>query len=490
MKQLVALLFLLLVAPAASAGVRAPLDAAGGLRFVADLPVFPVAHDRGRIDLAVRVDHDQIEFRREGDRLRGRLVLDLKLAREGRVAVDTTQVYEIFAGLAPEGAEAVRRFELLELSALAPVGKWAATVEVRDAADPSRRGRATGVVEVLRWTVGEVRLSDAQFRLRAGGEDAQLPLPNPERLYGVVQDTLVVYLELRGGAPTEALTVRVEVFDPTYGGMDEQTIVLRPERDPAAALYRLPLASFPAGTYVLRLLPGWVDDVVLEYDFTVSWRVERAVQARDDLRMEAELVLSAAEFEDFERLSRAVQAERMQDFWDAVDPTPGTPRNETLERFQARVAHARRHYGEFGTVGPLSDRGRVYVRYGEPAEVRVEVLPTNGSDLEEAIGAVHDAHAVELDGVIAREQENKESILGLQRAGRNLSDPVLQDRLRNQARIGQEGSFELWVYRLDGDPLLPTLGHWSENVDLRFLFVDRGGNGVYRLDFTNLPTRY
>ena len=56
--------------------------------------------------------------------------------------------------------------------------------------------------------------------------------------------------------------------------------------------------------------------------------------------------------------------------------------------------------------------------------------------------------------------------------------------------MNREGSFELWRYNLQGQPLLPEYGGWSEDIDLRFLFVDRAGTGDYRMEFTNLPTHY
>ena len=189
------------------------------------------------------------------------------------------------------------------------------------------------------------------------------------------------------------------MLDPVYGGMDQQILTLRPAGDASGALVRFPLGSFPEGNYILRLLPAWLEDVVLEYDFSVSWRVDRAIEGQTDVELEAELLLSSDQFAVFDRLSRAARSQYMQDFWNEHDPTPGTPRNEAHERFLARVAHARRHFGEFGTPGPLTDRGRIYVQFGPPSEVSVEVMPTNGADLEEAIEAVHDTHAPDLAGI-------------------------------------------------------------------------------------------
>lgn len=58
-------------------------------------------------------------------------------------------------------------------------------------------------------------------------------------------------------------------------------------------------------------------------------------------------------------------------FWQARDPSPGTARNESRLQFYDLISSANRQYQERGgskTPGWKTDRGRVYVKYGEPIE--------------------------------------------------------------------------------------------------------------------------
>lgn len=56
-----------------------------------------------------------------------------------------------------------------------------------------------------------------------------------------------------------------------------------------------------------------------------------------------------------------------REFWDKRDPTPGTQRNERMEEYYYRVAYANRNYGRLGAEsGWNTDRGEVYIRFGEP----------------------------------------------------------------------------------------------------------------------------
>lgn len=480
-----ALLVLLVAAGAGRAGVRAPLAGEGDFGFSVDLPVFPTA-DGGRVDVAVMVYHPQLHFKGHPDgKYRAEAEVSVKLARQGLIAVDDTQRFLITADSETDALLATR-FQLLETSYLVEPGRWAVTVRVRDRGREKsqtlpnpRLAEATGVLFVPPPQAGAVQLSDPEFRLGS--------LVNPERLYGVNQDTLEAYLELRGASAGRAYVVDVEVLDPIYGGMGRESIVLEASESKAATLYRLPLGTFPEGSYLLRLVPRWAPETGTEAEFSVSWRMDRVVQSARDLGVEALLMLEPEEMETFHRLSRPAQLRMMQDFWDRVDPTPGTTRNEVYDRFLERVAFAQRHYGDSTTPGPLTDRGRIYVRFGTPAEVSVEVVPLNADELDEAIGRVHDTYQMERPGSYTKESISRAPLRVYETRD---NQDLVADRKRNLASVNREGAFELWQYNLQGAPLLPTYAGWPQNLDLRFLFVDRAGTGDYRLEFTNLPLHY
>jgi GWxTD domain-containing protein len=70
------------------------------------------------------------------------------------------------------------------------------------------------------------------------------------------------------------------------------------------------------------------------------------------------------------------------DFWKRRDPTPGTPANEfALEHFQ-RMSYADAHLREGRTKGSDTDRGRVYILYGPPADVERHTTPLQSKSYE------------------------------------------------------------------------------------------------------------
>lgn len=65
----------------------------------------------------------------------------------------------------------------------------------------------------------------------------------------------------------------------------------------------------------------------------------------------------------------------IQLFWRQRDPDPDTEENEYKEQFYERVAYANEHFSS-GKPGRLSDRGRIYIKFGKPDDI--ESHPSGG----------------------------------------------------------------------------------------------------------------
>ncbi|HEY6138826.1 MAG TPA: GWxTD domain-containing protein [Thermoanaerobaculia bacterium] len=65
-------------------------------------------------------------------------------------------------------------------------------------------------------------------------------------------------------------------------------------------------------------------------------------------------------------------------FWARRDPTPDTPANELRQQFEARIADADKRFTVGRTPGTQTDRGLVYVLFGEPSQI-VNRLTKRGS---------------------------------------------------------------------------------------------------------------
>lgn len=77
-----------------------------------------------------------------------------------------------------------------------------------------------------------------------------------------------------------------------------------------------------------------------------------------------------SETDVFKRESMTLQAKRnfLIQFWQKHDPVKSTPENEDRIRFYNQIAYANKNFGERGRPGWKTDRGRVFARFGPPAD--------------------------------------------------------------------------------------------------------------------------
>ena len=62
----------------------------------------------------------------------------------------------------------------------------------------------------------------------------------------------------------------------------------------------------------------------------------------------------------------------LENFWAKLDPYPDTPENEFKDMYLQRYNYANEHFRYGPILGSRTDRGRIYILYGPPDEIREE----------------------------------------------------------------------------------------------------------------------
>jgi GWxTD domain-containing protein len=225
----------------------------------------------------------------------------------------------------------------------------------------------------------------------------------------------------------------------------------------------LDLAHEPAGGYDLEIKAWQEGDpgaLLRRAHFSVAWQRETWLRSPRDIEDAVHFLLSADDEDAFARLHPGEQERYLEDFWRARDPSPETAENEARETFAERVRYADRNFGRAGIGrGMFSDMGRVYIRYGPPAEVYRQVLPAGDETLREMVGQLEVSEDRPISGDINR---------------RGLG--------------GDIRPFEVWIYEgdiplpPDADPRVQATGQRKRR--LVFLFVDEHGLGDLRLRYS------
>ncbi|HWR35605.1 MAG TPA: GWxTD domain-containing protein [Clostridia bacterium] len=91
---------------------------------------------------------------------------------------------------------------------------------------------------------------------------------------------------------------------------------------------------------------------------------------RDWLQREVTYIITREEKDAFVKLpSDAARDTFIQRFWEIRNPSPGAPSNEFKDEHYRRLAYADQFFGrDAGTPGWRTDKGRIYILFGEPQQ--------------------------------------------------------------------------------------------------------------------------
>jgi GWxTD domain-containing protein len=333
-----------------------------------------------------------------------------------------------------------------------------------------RQGEVKGELDLGPWLIRNPGLSGLQLAWSVTTDSGAVRfakgpyevLPQPSGYFGLFQDVLSAYYEIYDTPPPpEGRRYRVTSFitsaaqETLFIGHDSLRVTEGTAWPHALAV---DLSRFAAGHYRLTLRLHSSDDGATGAETTAEFDVLWASQswgpfAGDGYEVEAKVLLSKEEALDFDRLPLGTKEARLQELWRSADPTPETAENEAYFEFLRRVRHANVHYTVFNR-GMFSDRGRVYIRYGEPDEIRIERLPVNDRTLGFAL--------------------NDEIPTESSRRVTNPSSGVVDTR-----------PFEIWTYHLRGHEIVPRPGISETGSSLKFVFVDDQGYGDYILRYSS-----
>ena len=454
-----------------------PVASTGDIWFQADHAGFKDPDGKVIEEYYFRIVNNQIAFEADDDdsTYRGRLFVSLQFKDKDDNNVAKAGHDFTFAVIGEKIAESPDDAQMLVIRE--PLHPKAVSVEIKVEDMKARKrgllylvtgkrknGQAEASIPPPPFVGKQFGLSDLQFAWEVvkGVSNGSFQknglevIPNPQRSYGLLQPRLTAYYEVydhrQNASDSTTYVVRHEIVD--SGGN-----VLHTNPDTVGAVgaewikvVRFDLAKLPTGQFHMRAIvthPATGDSAVAERTFSLLWKTDLWERTEQDILDEARVLFREDEFDRFKSMSPGDRATYIDDFWSQQDPTPGAARNELREEFLRRVGYANREYQENGRKGMLTDRGRIYIRFGEPDEIERQVMPIEGDDLQQYV-----------PGLTQQDPSGK--------------------FLENEHR-----PFEIWSYTQQGQPLFPEREKSTTVTGLQFVFVDETGVGHYVLQYSS-----
>jgi len=287
------------------------------------------------------------------------------------------------------------------LSEVFPVGEYKILLEAKSG---NRVGKAGFRMSIPTFSASSLSLSPLELAFEATRDESSKfskggykILPNPSGQFS--QSKNVVYLYAEGynfdTAPEadSMYSLKIDILDPA--GEIVRSLPESRYKKPgssASIITGFSTATLPRDYFVARLtLSDGQNSVSSQKRFSVVASPERIrqemLQALLDEFPEANKITNdeeAAKFRDdisfiarpdelklYDSLNLEGKSNFQRDFWQARDPEPDTPENEFKLEHYRRLKYADEHYGLYkGFIkGWQTDRGRIYLLYGEPSEI-------------------------------------------------------------------------------------------------------------------------
>ncbi|UCD16761.1 MAG: GWxTD domain-containing protein [Candidatus Zixiibacteriota bacterium] len=201
-------------------------------------------------------------------------------------------------------------------------------------------------------------------------------IPSVIRSYGgdsVV--TLLYYHEIyQGTNKRKQVLIQTRILNRKHDPVYSDTMTALFTDGMARQIRQVSLSGIPSGEYYLDVtLLGRrkrkVDNVRIP--FQISWSPEALFKNDFETALkQLEYIASGEEIDNFKKAQTPEERlEAWNNFWVARDPTPNTKRNEAKEDYYRRIELSNRYFGIMNKEGWRSDRGRIFIQYGEPDQI-------------------------------------------------------------------------------------------------------------------------
>ncbi|MGD8778232.1 MAG: GWxTD domain-containing protein [Ignavibacteria bacterium] len=341
-----------------------------------------------------------IEKTNEGYLVKGIIHIELKDSATGEYYVMKDWKVQ---NILPDTAGIINTDLVGLVSIVVPEGIYELVVEGRDFSHAERKKRITDRLEINAFPADQYVISDIQLSSNIIKDSSNKEsifykntfevIPNPSMVYSENSPVLFYYSELYNLQKTSsnsALRLDKLLYNNRGSLIYKNTKMISGKQKSSVECGVLNLKKYPTGSYNFMLAlvdtttqkaylsnkkfylynEGVVDEsetIVAQGGYMSS---EFGVYTKDECDQMFDYVkyiATEAEKDQYEKLGM-IEAKRefLYNFWARRDTRLETPRNEFKEEYMQRVEYANRNFGHQFKDGYKSDRGRVYLLYGEP----------------------------------------------------------------------------------------------------------------------------
>lgn len=381
-----------------------PLIGEGDLAFFTDTAGFQASVGFTRQEIYVLLDASQLKFRRKRKRYEAEMELSVSLTDSAGVVVnEETWKRKVWVENADDVEGSGLPFRDMIGFDLKP-GTYRMTLSIRDLKE-KKRAVAEGDLRVRDFEEQILKSSDLLFASGLSRTDSEgrfsrygwQVTPNVTRTYPAGGDIEVYFEIYHLSAPVEGAD---NTFLLGYSVLDTAGAVVAKFADqrlmkPGTSAVKTEIFStgeLPPGRYFFQVEAlDRSNRAVHRSRRMISLARQREVvelsqEERDNIRYYREIryIAKGSQWKEYRKLkNRMDQMAFLKVFWKELDPTPATDENERLIQHIHRMRFAENNYAAGrGKRGSDTDKGRIYIKFGEPSDIQYNLAASNEKPFE------------------------------------------------------------------------------------------------------------
>ena len=336
------------------------------------------------LNLYTKITYDELQFVREGNQYKAKYELSVTVFNKKGEQTDSRIIERELTVGNYSDTNSRKVFSTAEVMFLLKPGKYDLLIGVMDS-DSKKTGRRKTTLDVPAYDPDAFGLSDIFFfdRMEMDSTGHTQYLPNVQANYAELQDSLFFSFSVYNGETGQPLRIAWAVMDMAGGTLrkDEMKKPYDPQGEPI--VIKLPKGDLKSGKYRLSLSveSGKLKTKKMK-DFSIRWTgMPVYTTDLDDAINQLRYIAKGGDIRKMKKAKGEEKQRMFNEFWLAMDPTPGTDQNELMEEYYRRVDFSNSNFRGLRD-GWLTDRGMVYIILGPPDNIERYPFEANSKPYE------------------------------------------------------------------------------------------------------------
>ncbi|MGD9487640.1 MAG: GWxTD domain-containing protein [Calditrichaceae bacterium] len=334
------------------------------------------------VSLAVAIQNDVLQFERKGSEFKSAFQTTIAIrSKEGEQTILTETfsedvVIENFEETNSRHKYQYKLYKLTDLNSsgiikLVP-GEYECLLEIRDLISKKTYNSKRPFSVKKKSAEEKYQTSEVTFLIKNPTNIDDIPLLPSFSAIDFAGDNYA-YLRLMA-VPDDSLVINVRMYRTRKLEdqlIHQEFISVIPDSEIADIIYKMPSNLLEEGEYKIRFSTGGEKYPVNQVkEFSVVWFTKPVYLYRTDLALRPmKYLLKEDELKNVKKMNADKMTAWFTNYWKEKDPSPETVYNELQDEFYQRVDEANRKFLSRFKEGWETDRGQIFLLYGEPQKI-------------------------------------------------------------------------------------------------------------------------